>query len=372
MLPILDRYLIAEVAKALFGILLVLILVLAGSTFIRYLGKVAAGMVAHDVVLNMLGLELAKELGIILPPAFFFSVLYTLGRMYRDSEMTALFASGVGTMRVFRGYSWLVLPLSLLSLWLMMEVTPWAWRNLNAFKEEQKHSADIANMSAGKFNESNQGDLVLYVEKLNDDRSIMKNIFIQNRLNGRLGIIKAEDGFQYKDEKTGDTFFVMLKGHRYEGNPGEYKFTVTQFDKYAVRMFREEDKTQELAPKMRPTGELLASDALADRVEFQRRLSPVLSLLVFAVLSIPLSRASPRQGMGGRMMLAVLIYFIFFNLQAVSGSWMGKGATPVWLGQWWVHVVMLGLAAGLVFRDSLWFAVNVRRRFRLQRPGFAR
>jgi len=359
-LPTLDRYLIAEVSKTLFGIVLVLVLILAGNIFILYLSRVAAGVVAHDVVLTMLGLELAKELGIMLPPSFFFAVLYTLGRMYRDSEMTALFSSGVSQLRIFRGYSWLVLPLMLLSLWLMTEVTPWAWRTLQEFKEAQKKTADIANMAAGKFNESNTGDVVLYVEKLSDDHSLMKNVFVQNRTHNKLGVVKAEDGYQYVDEKTGDTFFVMLNGRRYEGNPGEPQFSVTTFDKYAVRIFRPEDKPAELAPKMRPTGDLLSSDSLHERVELQRRLSPVLAMLVFAVLSIPLSRASPRQGMGGRMILAVLLYFTFFNLQAVSSSWMEKGVTPSWLGIWWVHLVMMGFAGLLVMWDTPWYAVKVR------------
>ncbi|MBU0501409.1 MAG: LPS export ABC transporter permease LptF [Gammaproteobacteria bacterium] len=361
MLPILDRYLIIEVSKTLFGIVLVLVLILAGNIFILYLSRVAAGVVAHDVVLTMLGLELAKELGILLPPSFFFAVLYTLGRMYRDSEMTALSSSGVSQMRIFRGYSWLVVPLMLLSLWLMTHVTPWAWRTLQEFKEIQKNTADIANMAAGKFNESNKGDIVLYVEKLSDDKSTMKNIFIQNRMHGKLGVLKAEDAYRQVDEKTGDTFFVMLKGRRYEGNPGEHNYSVTSFDKYAVRVFRPEDKPPEMAPKMRSTSEILASNRIGERVEFQRRLSPALAMLVFAVLSIPLSRASPRQGMGGRMVLAILIYFIFFNLQAVSGSWMEKGVTPPWLGIWWVHLVMLVIAASLMLRDTPWYAARVRR-----------
>ena len=92
MLPILDRYLISEVLKSLLKIVVVVVLIVGGQIFIRYLGKVASGMVAHDVVLTMLGLELSREIGIILPPAFFFAVLSTLGRMYKDSEMTALFA----------------------------------------------------------------------------------------------------------------------------------------------------------------------------------------------------------------------------------------------------------------------------------------
>jgi lipopolysaccharide export system permease protein len=104
-------------------------------------------------------------------------------------------------------------------------------------------------------------------------------------------------------------------------------------------------------------------------VELQLRLSGPLAVLIFAILSIPLSRASPRQGMAGRMVLALLAYFLFSNLEAVSGNWMLKGTTPYWLGRWWVHLLMLGLAGLLMVLDSLWFAQK-RRQFWLQlRPG---
>ena len=83
-------------------------------------------------------------------------------------------------------------------------------------------------------------------------------------------------------------------------------------------------------------------------------------MLVFAVLSIPLSRASPRKGMAGRIIIAILIYFIYFNLQALSGSWMGKGVTPVWMGRWWVHLLMLGIAGFLMMRETLRYTAFIR------------
>ena len=360
MLLILDRYLLSEVLKSFAKILIILVLIIGSQIFIRYLDKVATGVVAHDVLSIMIGLEMSKELGNFIPPAFFFAILSTMGRMYKDSEMTALFASGVSQMRVFISFAWLIIPLMLLSAWLMMSVTPWAKQYLQEYKEEQKDTADIVNLSAGKFNESNKGDLVFYMEELNETRTEMSNIFVQHRKNGKLGLVKADKGYQYVDEKSGDTFIVMLNGFRFEGNPGEYAYTVTRFEKYAVRIDKARNQQILMTSSIKPTMDLLRDNSRWDQVEFQKRLAAPLSILVFAILSIPLSKSSPRKGMAGRIILAILIYFIYFNLQAVSGGWMYKGVTPLWLGRWWVHLVMLVIAAYLIMRNTLAYAAFVQ------------
>ena len=45
------------------------------------------------------GLNTLVTLEILLPSAFFFSVLAAIGRLYRDSEMSALYAAGVSRAR---------------------------------------------------------------------------------------------------------------------------------------------------------------------------------------------------------------------------------------------------------------------------------
>jgi lipopolysaccharide export system permease protein len=110
------------------------------------------------------------------------------------------------------------------------------------------------------------------------------------------------------------------------------------------------------------TAELLASDDIRARAELQDRLSYPLAVIVFTVLALPLSRSLPRQGMYARLITAFLVYFVFINLMEIAGSWMRAGVTPLWLGRWWVHLVMLGVAGWLLARDSMWLSRRHRER----------
>lgn len=356
MLAIIDRHLLREAMKATLAFLLVLVLVLASHIFIRFLESVVVGELSPRLLFQFLGFEILKQLPRIIPPAFFFSILFTLGRMYRDSEMVALASCGVGIVRIYRSYLLAAVLLAGVEAWLSLTVMPWATRTVEEMKYEQQQSVDVAGIEAGQFNEYSRGDLVFYAEKLSEDGKKMLGIFVQNRQQGPVGLITAEQGHQYIDKDSGDRFLVLENGYRYSGVIGTSDYSIGQFKQYAVRISQSTKKLQRLRHRAKSTRDLWRSRELVDRAELQFRISLPMAILVFAVLSIPLSRSLPRQGIFGRLLVAFILYFIFINLQDVSESWMQDGVTPLWLGMWWVHVLMLLIGAGLNLPDTAWFS----------------
>ena len=355
---VIDRLLLREILKTLFVVLLVLALVLLSNTLVYYLGEAASGMLGTNVLLLIVGLELVRALGLIIPPAFFFSVLWVLGRMYRESEMVALAASGIGDARIFRSVFLAAIPLAVLVAVLMMEVLPWAKGRVLALEAEQANSADISGVRAGRFNEFSRGGLVVYTERLSEDGFKLEGVFVQDRQQGRLGLVTAENAYQTTDPKTGERFVILTNGHRYEGTPGQLDYTVGRFEEYAIRIPEIGDLGYRLSRTTKSWQALLASGAPQDRAEFHYRLSAPIALLAFAVLAVPLARSPPRSGIYGRRTFAVLLYFTFFNLQRVAERWLEINAVPAWLGMWWLPMMMLAVAAAIMFLDSNWFWVH--------------
>lgn len=362
MISLIDRYLLKEVLKALFAILAVLVLILLSNSFIRLLKEVAAGELNTSLLFQVLALQITGFLSNLVPPAFFFAVLYAVGRMYRDSEMIALESCGVGGLHLYRSLLWVVLPVILLTGWLALFVNPWASRtSAELIASQQGQTTELAGISAGRFNEYSQGDTVLYAESIASDEHRMRNVFVQQRREGTLSLISAKSGFQRLDPESGDRYLVLDEGYRYEGTPGQYDYRVSEFERYALRIQDNEGGVIERHRKSLDNRTLLASDQIIDHVEFQFRLAKIFGLLVFALLSLPLSRSLPRQGPFGRLVLAFVIYTVYLSLQGAAQRWMIEGVTPLWVGLWWVHIGLAAAGLLLLLPDAQFYRAWRRR-----------
>ncbi len=366
LIPIVDRYILWEVIKSFLAILSVLFLIFLGQGFMKILKSAASGIISNDVLFTLVGLDALRVLGTVLPPAFFFSILYAIGRMYRDSEMTALAASGIGTLRIYRSVLYSALPVSILVAGMTTAVLPWMNLTKDEILKEQEETAEFASAIAGRFNEFRKGGLVFYVEEMSEDKSKLRNVFVQNRQHGTLGLVTAAEGHQFVDEETGDRFVVLQNGRRYEGEPGSNQYSIGELGNYGVRIARQPIQEESISRKAQPTMVLMNSNKVKDLAEFQQRLMLPLAVIVFALLSVPLCRSMPKEGISGQIALAIIFYFIFMNLQAISGSWMKDGTTPLWLGRWWVHPLMLTLGGMLLFIKSSRFD-RLRRRLPVRR-----
>jgi lipopolysaccharide export system permease protein len=116
------------------------------------------------------------------------------------------------------------------------------------------------------------------------------------------------------------------------------------FGKFTILLAAENPKTPGYKVKSASTNSLRHSSDPIDRAEFQWRLSTPISTLLLTLAAIPLSRSRPRQGRYAKMMLALGIYAIYFNLLDVSRSWVEQGSSS---NIWWVPGLLLLLVTGL-------------------------
>jgi lipopolysaccharide export system permease protein len=356
-ISIIDRYITREIFYIFAAIVLILVLVLVAGSLVKLLQLAAEGTISHEVVFNLLGLEILRLAGRLVPPAFFFATLFVLGRMYRDNEMTVLATSGIGVLRLFRLVMVLALPVALVTAWLTVTLYPSISYLTNRIKLEQQDAVLVAAMDAGRFIESNRGDIVLYAGAKGDDKASLKNLFVQHREDGKVAIVTAVSGHHAPDEATGLRTVTLEDGMRYEGEFGDLAFNVLEFGEY--RMWVNPVNTEALKQRYNvwSAGALIRDGSLDASAELQKRLSFPLSLIAFALLAVPLSRSMPRQGIHGRVVLSILIYLIFAGLTQVAGTWMQKGVTPEWMGTWWVVACMVAVGLFLLGRE---LTVNYR------------
>jgi lipopolysaccharide export system permease protein len=341
---IIDRYLVREVAQTWLAVSLVLWLILVSARLSRFLAQAAAGELPGGAVFSLLGLKSVEFLVFMMPLALFLAVMLGLGRLYKDSEMAALAACGVGTAQLYRPLLALALVAALVLGWAALYLVPHTAALGYEVRVQAQRTADISGVGAGRFKEIRGGALVFYAESISRDRSAMRKVFVQVRGEDVDRVIVADSAYQTWDEETGDRFLVLVDGKRYEGLPGQADYRVLAFRQHGVLLepgpasgFRKGDAT--------PTARLWGSSDRREQAELQWRLSVPVAALALVFMAVPLCRTTPRQGRYGRLAVGVLAFIVYYNLMGTARVWLEQGVLPPALGIWWVHAlpVLLGI-----------------------------
>jgi lipopolysaccharide export system permease protein len=350
---LLQRYILREILQTWLVVTLVLLLILVTNQFASVLGDAAASKLPRTAILQVLGLTSVQYLTILIPVGFFLAIMLALARLYHDSEMAAMMACGIGPAQVYRAVLTLGVALAVLVGFLALVVSPVALRQVEAFAAQAKRDASLGLLAAGRFVSFANGTAALYAESLTPDQHL-HHVFVQRRNGDKVEVIVADEAWQ-EDAGKGVRVLTFARGHRYEGQPGDARFRLVEFAEHGIPFELPASRAAKESPESRSTSALLASANLADRAELHWRLGVPLTLLVLAILAVPLAKSEPRKGRFAGLASAVLVYLIYANLLAAGRGWIERAQVPEIMGLWWVHGLFL-TAAGLMlfFQFGLW------------------
>lgn len=356
-MSLISRYVLREAAGASLTVLAVLLLILMTNQFAEILGDAAADRLPTDAVLAIFGLTFLRYITLLAPIALFLGILLALARLSRDSEMAALAACGFGPGALLRPVLALALVLAAGVAWLALVETPEASARIERIRLEAREAMELGALEPGAFTTPDQGRTVIYARDVDGD--MLRDVFVERETDAGVMVIRAARGERRQDPSTGRLSFVLYDGKRYEGRPGEARFTIDEFGEARVPVRADRDETFVEPIETRPTASLLRSPAPEDRAELQWRIASPLSLLVLALLAIPLSRTSPREGRYARVGIGLLLYITYANLLSIGRVWMEDGVVPENVGVWWVHgtfgalaILMLAREAGVFVRSG--------------------
>jgi lipopolysaccharide export system permease protein len=345
----LDRYLLRETATTFVAVTGVLLVVLLSNQFARVLGQAAQNDFPGHIVFTLIGLTTLQQLTVIVPIGLFLGIVLALGRLYHESEMTAMTACGVGPWRVYKPIALLGIVVALLLAVLSFRVVPQAWQTSADLRTAALRAAQFGALEAGRFRSFAGGDAVFYAARV-DRSGELFDVFVQRNAGDKIEIATAQRAVQ-RGAGQQEQLFVLYDGRRYEGIPGEAEWRIVEFREHGIPIRLPSTKTTKQREEMKPTRELLGSDDPGEQAELGWRISVPLMALALMVLAVPMSRLRPRQGRFARVGLAVLAYFLYSNLLAAVRVWIEKESPGGQFGFWWVHGVPLAIAAFLLWRE---------------------
>lgn len=344
---VLDRYLAREVGQTWLTVTLVLLAILISNQFARILGDAASGKLPKDAVFTLLGLTSLNYLTILIPLGLFLSVMLALGRLYKDSEMSAMIACGVGPMQIYRPLMGLTLVVALIVGAMSMVAAPWALRHVDQIKADAERDAQIDALGAGQFRSAS--GIVFYAEG-RTPQGQLSNVFLERVRDGRIEAVVARRAEQKTDTARGLSVMVLYDGRRYEGIPGSSSFRIVDFAEHGIPIAFASRGDRAPSVEALPLAELAAMPGPEASAQWHWRLAAPVSAIFLVALAVPLSRTQPRQGRYGKLAVAILVYVVYTNLMGAGRAWLEDGVLPGFVGLWWVHLIVGVFAVYLLVR----------------------
>lgn len=366
---IIQRYFAREIFLTTLAVVSVLLLIGISNQFVRYLADAAQGEIAATLVLKVVAMNLPSLLGLLLPLGLFFGLLLSLSRLYADSEMTALFACGMPYAVLVKAIAGPALVIALLAGVFNLWLGPYYLYEMSRTVAEAESDLISRAIQPGRFQTSDDGKYVLYIDSMSDDGKQAFDVFvaeqeIADNQSFHLGVIASASGKQWRDPESGDDYIVLERGYRYQGVPGMAKYQLMSFKEYGLRVLQREAKIRVKEGAMSSLSLLNATDR-DEQAELQWRVAISLSALVLALFALIISRVQPRQGKYAKALPGILLAIVYINVLIFARGFFEETlAIPQWVGLFWVPALSLILGLALLY----WQTSKLRN---IKIPGLA-
>ena len=353
------RYLSREVMITLSAVSAVLLVIIMSGRFIKYLAQAASGALDPGVLFLIMGFRLPGFLQLILPLGLFLGILLAYGRLYLESEMTVLSATGMSQQRLLAITLAPAAVVALLVAWLSLGLAPQGVQRVAQIINQQDAMTEFDTLVPGRFQALRDGTRVTYTQTLSENRTDLAGVFIsekrmsQDKAQDRgISVLVAEKGRQ-ELRADGNRYLILENGYRYDGNPGEANYRAIQYDTYGVLLPKPEVSDDITDREAIATRDLFGTDDPRHKAELQWRLSLPLLVFIVTLMAVPLSRVNPRQGRFLKLLPAILLYMAYLTILIAARSAVEKGRLPAGIGLWWVHLLFLAIGVGLMYWQPL-------------------
>ncbi len=337
-IPTLYRYIMREIMARFLAIIIILLSIILSFRLSRLLSAAVNGDVALDTVWQLIGLKSVYILAIIIPIAFVLSTVMTISRLYRQHEMSAVFAGGIGRAHIHHIVLLLAIFIAALLLILNLQILPEVYRKHSALRNQAHQQAGFALLTENNFQRLDDG-VTIHTGEQKDGK--YNNFFIEQRETGKnpqSSVIFAEKGSIIK--KADEQYLILEDGIRASWRKAD-SIESTNYTEFKQAELHIPSPPASSSNRVRniPTAELKKTkEHLA---EWQNRLNPVIALLIFS-LSLPMvAHSTPRREKQYKFLPAFLIFIAYISILEAVVKNVSKGSIAILPGSFAVHFCIL-------------------------------
>jgi len=352
-MKIITKYLFKSLLQPLFYCLLGFTLLFIINDLFDNFSDFLDGNIPPPEILYYYSLILPPVTVLTLPVCLLLAMLYSLSRLTRHSEITAMRAGGVSIYRIVLPFVGIGILATLFAGFLNEVVAPDAAFRAEQFLKYQSQGRTEDIYYAGNI-ALKTGDHVWMIQKFDTRDQSMYNIELSQQSPEGDGEVKIQA------EKAlwldGRWWFMDVTVQRYNEN-GDLAGAPEMSLQKEMRELKETPETfmseikdpqylssREMIGFLRSKKELSDSTRARLEVDLHSRLATPLICLVVTMIGIPVGAHTGRKGAFAGIMVAMMLFFGFYILQLVSQGLGKQEIIPAWLGGW-LPIIFFGAAS---------------------------
>lgn len=349
---IIDRYISHEILRPFAVGMGLLVVIFTGYSASVQLSQVESGGIAPMTAFALILLNTLVALEVLLPTALFFSVLTSITRLYRDSEMASLRAAGISEMRIVESVFKLSVVIAALVALVSILGRPWAYQETYRLEAKGLSEFDLLETETGQFIDMAGSGYILFAKDVDKEQGILKDVFLKSEQHGESQLIYAGSARLPSIELGSQPLAEFYDGYMYVLDHTGNRDITSRFNTMLIHLPVREAENR-YRRKAEPTAALRESTSLKDIAEYQARISSPLATIILAMLAVPLGRSSARQTRFGSFFIAVLVYALSLSFVGVVRNWLENGAISPNPGMWLAYMVPAVLLVLILNSHSL-------------------
>ncbi len=306
-------------------------------------------------------------LKMVLPISILISLLYSLGRLHRNNEFTAMRSAGIGMVRMTR-WIWAVgILLSAVLFFLQGGVIPWSveqsrilWNNLQFAHQAEMGETEEVGLVYGLAFDNQHDNRLWYLNRFSEYSYRAYGLTMSQMDASRREIrrIMATEG--YYDEVDATWVFINGRDSTFDPESGDMTRSIA-FEQISLPGLRDDPRLMlllsqdakdlsffelrwaldTLTPKENPK-------LLSHAVYYHQMLAETMRCLIMVSLAIPFAMTGVRTNPAVGVSKSLGLFLVYYFLTVVSTTMAERGVVDPLLAAWFPNIIMLIVALWLM------------------------
>ena len=339
---ILAIHLNSQIFKGFTAILFILTALIFSSRLVGYFEQAASGSLNPDIIFTVIFLRLPDFLALLIPFAFFLSLLLVISELYSSNGIYAYFSAGVSRLRLIKHITPFFFITLILCALISIYLAPYGKALSKSLMAEQSYEDKLSMLQPETLVNLDEAGSYLYFKSYDGEKMTGVTFFVQD--DPSLSIIKAElleisnqDNNMILNFQNGSIYPDLNSSNQIDASFKKLTHSI---------------EVGQTSSKSFTFSKLLDYKNQSNFIQNQWNASIPIMLVALLILSFVFGKENPRSGREGSLVTGILIYIFYLSVLVAFRESYANNFNLFYYYLWPVHLVFLSLGSILFWLDG--------------------